>query len=142
MTAPLPCPACGYDLRGLAASDGALCPECGTRSTWRELFDPRELPTPRPWIVALYLTPAVVVATGIAALFAQVRPDPFAAANAGLGAGFLWAFYFAARRQFPSLPARARFWPRLCAAASGAGHATVITLVCLVPAALFIVATI
>jgi hypothetical protein len=31
LLAALPCPACGYDLRGTAFSPGATCPECGTR---------------------------------------------------------------------------------------------------------------
>ena len=32
-----PCPACGYNLRGLTES---RCPECGYRFAWPELLDP------------------------------------------------------------------------------------------------------
>jgi hypothetical protein len=35
--APIPCPDCRYDLRGLATPDGARCPECGGTFTSRDI---------------------------------------------------------------------------------------------------------
>lgn len=37
LTAPIPCPLCEYDLRGLTEPH---CPECGYCYTWGELDDP------------------------------------------------------------------------------------------------------
>jgi hypothetical protein len=43
--APIPCPLCEYDLRGLAEP---RCPECGYRFEWDELRDPRR--RFHPWL--------------------------------------------------------------------------------------------
>jgi hypothetical protein len=51
-TAPPPCPRCGYDLRG-AAQDWVescplrgVCPECGLKFSWREVFSPERQDLP------------------------------------------------------------------------------------------------
>lgn len=37
ITGDTPCPICGYNMRGLSEPN---CPECGSRFTWNEIFDP------------------------------------------------------------------------------------------------------
>jgi hypothetical protein len=90
LSRPIPCPTCGYDLRGLLTMDGAACPECGTTHTAAEI-NGFTSPTQRRWVVAVALTPFVMLLVWLpAVLVLRHFGDPPAAAIPALAAGLFW----------------------------------------------------
>ena len=98
----LPCPSCGYDLRGLISLRGVTCPECGQRHSYRAIttIDPSLPPPQLLWYVAA--TPVVFLAC--AGAIVALRSAGLAAPQA-LPAllSALWAYATVARIAYRAL---------------------------------------
>lgn len=67
----IPCPKCGYDLRGTPM---AVCPECGLKITSRMLREARE--GKKSFFRELYLKPLIILAIGLGiSAFVSVRTE-------------------------------------------------------------------
>ena len=103
----IPCPGCGYNLRGLARS---LCPECARPFTLQELLPPTSLGPNTPLRIAVVVELAI-----LAVLFYLMPLDPFAlACPLGFAAFFLGIMALSAilsrRHADPSVRRREHAW--------------------------------
>jgi hypothetical protein len=108
----LPCPDCGYELRGLIVADAVTCPECGGR--WgRADIELARRQSLRKLMRRLLLTPVVMAGAGmVVAMFAGFSGEVVILASLVVapGSGFAWALVWERRTRILSADPGAPAW--------------------------------